>query len=66
MLTSDPLFEFTLVHEIIVQGLFETILRGFWLKIVSTIATSLRVVKLGMKLFCTKTKKILDNHANFA
>ena len=66
MLTKGPLFEFTLVHEIIVHGLFQTILRGFWLKIVSTIATSLRVVKLGMKLFCTKTKKILDNHANFA
>ena len=34
MLTSDPLFEFPLVHEVIVHGLFETILHGFWLKIV--------------------------------
>ena len=66
MLTKGPLFEFTLIHEIIVHRLFQTILRGFWLKIVSTIATSLRAVKLGMKLFCTKTKKILDNHASFA
>ena len=34
MLTSDALFEFPLVHEVIVYGLFETILHGFWLKIV--------------------------------
>ena len=34
MLTRDPLYEFPLVHEIIIHGLFETILRGFWLKIV--------------------------------
>ena len=34
MLTNDPLLEFPLVHEVIVHGLFETILHGFWLKIV--------------------------------
>ena len=34
MLTSQPLFEFPLVHEVIVHGLFETILHGFLLKIV--------------------------------
>ena len=29
MLTSNPLFKFPLVHEVIVHGLFDIILRGF-------------------------------------
>ena len=39
MLTSDPLFKFPLVHEVIVHGLFEIILHGFWLKILSEAIT---------------------------
>ena len=35
MLTSNPLFEFPLVHEVKVHGPFEIILCGFWLKILS-------------------------------
>ena len=59
MLTSNPLFEFPLVHEVICHGLFETILRGF-----STIAFFIWVARLGMifsKLFYAKTRKDLDN-----
>ena len=33
MLTSDPLFKFPLVHEVIVHGRFEIISHEFWLKI---------------------------------
>ena len=39
MLTSDPLFKFALVHEIIVHGLFEMFLHGFSLKILSETIT---------------------------
>ena len=59
MLTSNPLFEFPLVHEVICHGVFETILRRF-----STIAFFLWVARLGMifsKLFYAKTRKDLDN-----
>ena len=39
MLTSDPLFKFPLVHEVIVHGLFEIILHGFSLKMLSETIT---------------------------
>ena len=39
MLTSDPLFKFPLVHEVIVYGLFEIMLHGFWLKVLSETIT---------------------------
>ena len=39
MLTNNPLFKFPLVHEVKVHGLFEIILHGFWLKILSETIT---------------------------
>ena len=73
MLTSDPLFKFPLVREVIVHGLFEIILHGFWLKILKqkqmSITTFLQVVRVGgmifSKVFYVKTRENLDSHENF-
>ena len=70
MLTSDPLFEFPLAHEVIVYGLFETILHEFWLKTVfkySNFPPSCKDRMIFSKPFYAKTRKNLgSNHANFA
>ena len=69
MLTSDPLFEFPLLHEVIFHGLFETILHGFWSKIVfnySNLSPSCKDMIFSMifsKLFYAKARKNLNNHA---
>ena len=65
MLASDCLFEFPLVHKVIVHGIFETILHVFWL----TIATFPQEVRTGIifrKLSYAKIRKNVDNQANFA
>ena len=39
MLTSDSLFKFPLVHEVMVHGIFGIIFHGFWWKILSETIT---------------------------
>ena len=75
MLTSNSLSKFPLVHQLILCGLFERILHGFWLKILcETIADVNHNFSPSWKDRCmifskpfhVKTRKTLDCHANSA
>ena len=63
MLTSNPIFRFALIHEVIFHGLFEITLHGFRLGLLSE---KIADVNRSFKLYYAKAREILDCHASYA